>query len=440
MVLLERCFHLREHGTSVTKEAMAGFTTFLTVAYLIIANPEVLSQSGLDYQATVITTCIVAVIGTLLVSFLSNLPYVMAPSMGLNTLFTYTFCKSMGYTWQQTLVIGFFAGILLIITSLTGFRTLLERAIPSNLKPAIPVGIGLFIAMTGLLNSGFIVPDQNNGLQLGNFLAPTVLLMIVGLCIVIVLTLWNCKTAFLIGIVLTTILALFFGEASLPESVVAMPTAVGNSFLQMDFLGVFSGIDGLGDAFKLVLAVFSVFLITYFDDVGLMTSSIDEEHALCGERVHQRSKGVFLANGITGCVSSIFGNSSPAILAESNSGIAQGGRTGLTGVFAALGFCVAIFFSPVFQIIPSCATAPVLVIVGVLMARNLKEIHFEEMDEAIPAFFIAFGMPLTYSITNGIALGFISYCFCKAVKGKFREIHPIMLAVSILFLLQFIFM
>lgn len=463
---MEEFFKLKEHGTTVTTEIMAGVTTYFAMVYIIFVNPAMLSQTGMPYGAVFLSTILASVVGTLIMGLFANVPYAQAPGMGLNALFTFTVVFSLGFKWQEALAMVFVCGILNIIITVTKIRKMLIRSIPDHLQNAISGGIGLFVAYVGIknagwleftvdvgdyiiLDSGTVIANSSTVPALVDFNSPTVLLSLFGLILTIVLLIFNIKGAILIGIITTTLL-------SIPDfSSISSTSNLATSFEELGttFFAVF-GPDGfvslLSDTSRLPLVFVTIFAFTLsdiFDTVGTFIGtgrksnifSKEDEIALeNGVGFSSKMDKALLSDAVATTVGALFGTSNVTTYVESAAGITAGGRTGLTSVVTAILFLLSIFLAPIAGFVPSAATAPALIVVGVMMASSFKEIEWENLEIAIPSFFCALMMCLTYSISNGIAFGFIFYCIIKICKSETKEIHPIIYGSSILFLLNFI--
>ena len=446
---MEKFFHLKENGTSVSTEVMAGLTTFFAMSYIIVVNPQILSQTGMPWGGVFLATIIAAIIGTLVMGLFANVPYAQAPGMGLNAFFTYTVCFGLGFTWQETLAMVFLCGLINILITVTKVRKMIIKAIPEPLQQAIGGGIGLFVAYVGLLNVNFITFTPKDTKAAGQGLATGAT---PGMATLNSPVLW----LFLIGLLLTIIITAVIG---IPMGLTTMSNSVslGETFSQLPqtFGALFTG-EGFGSLFsdpaKLPLVLVTIFAFSMsdtFDTLGTFIgtgrrtgifSKADEESLENGHGFSSKMDKALFADSIATSIGAICGTSNTTTYVESSAGIAAGGRTGLTSVIVAACFAVSAFFAPVISAVPSAATAGVLVIVGCLMAASLKEVKWDDITEAIPAFFAAVFMAFSYSISYGIAGGFITYCIVKVCKKKANEVHPIVWIVSALFILDFICM
>jgi len=425
---MERLFRLRELGTNVKTELLAGFTTFLTMAYIIVVNPAILSAAGVPFNQVFIATILAAAIGTLIMALLANYPIAIAPGMGMNAYFT-SVVATQGVSYQVVFGTVFLAGILFIILSLTKFRQLLIESMPTSLKYGITAGIGLFIAFIGLKMSGIVVADPDSVVVLGDLHKPVTILSIVGLFITFILIARKIKGALFIGMLITAIIGYFMGMLQM-EGVVSTPPAI--VFFDLDITGVFSN--------SLYTVVFAFLLVTIFDTTGTMVGVAEQAGLMKGGKL-PRAKSALAADAIATTVGATLGTSPSSAYVESSSGVAAGGRSGLTAFVVAILFLIALFFSPLVSAISSLSaiTAPALIIVGCYMMEGLAKINWKEFDEAFPAFAVILTMPLTGSIATGIAIGFITYPIIKLVSGKGKDVHPIIYLFGIIFVIQMAF-
>ena len=429
-------FQLEQHNTTVKKEMLAGLTTFLTMAYIVVVNPIILADAGVPIDQVFIATIISAVIGTLWMGLLANYPIAVAPGMGLNAYFTYAVVLGSDgkIDYLTAFATVFVAGIIFIILSLTPFREKLISSIPENLKLAITAGIGLFIAFIGLRMSGLVVANESNLVGLGDLSSEPVVLTLVGLLITIVLMARNVYGALFIGMFITGVIAFFTGSLKI-DGVVALP------HLPEGIL-VWNPIDAIGDVFSYGLfgVVFSFILVTLFDTTGTMIG-VAKQAGLMKDGKLPRARAALLADSVATTAGAMVGTSPTTAFIESSSGVALGGRTGLTSVTVGVLFIAASFFGPLVSSLSNVAaiTSPALIIVGSLMIGAVKDINWSDLDDAFPAFLVILAMPLTSSISTGIALGFISYPLLKLAKGKAREVHPLLYIFAVLFLIQLVF-
>lgn len=396
-------------------EFLAGFTTFITMSYILAVNPSILSQAGMDSGSVFVATALSAAIATILFGLIVKLPFAMAPGMGLNAFFTFGVVIGMGYSWQVALTSVFLASLIYFIFSLTPLRETMLNVIPLNLKYAISAGIGLFIAFIGLVNGGIIVKDDATLVALGDLNQPTVLLAIVGLLVTSILFIRNIKGSLIIGVLITYILGLFLGVAKLPEQFISLPPSVEPTLLAFDF-AAFTDI-------KLWPIVFSFFFVTLFDTVGTLLGISSKANFLKEDGELPRGKQALVVNSIGSMIGAGLGTSPLTAYIESSSGIASGGKTGWTSIFTGFLFLLALFFAPIFIAIPSFATAPILILMGMFMLSHIKEVDFSDYRLGIPAFITIVFMPFTYSIADGIIFGFISYVLLHVFTGKHKEVH-----------------
>ena len=454
--MLENVFHLKENHTDVKTEIMAGITTFMTMAYILAVNPNILSASGMDSEAVLIATALASFVGTALMALLANYPFALAPGMGLNAYFSYTVVLTMGYSWQLALMAVFVEGIIFIVLSLTNVREGIFNAIPMTLKSAVSVGIGLFVAFVGLQNAKLIVNSDSTLVTYQHFKGETfssvgvgAILALIGVVITAILLVKRVKGGILYGILITWVLGILCELTGLyvPNPDAGMYSVIPTAFVSFDFSALgktfgqvfktdFSGV-GILNFFAVM---FSFLFVDLFDTLGTLIGVASKADMLDEEGKLPRIKGALMADSIATCAGAVLGTSTTTTFVESASGVTEGGRTGLTSVIVAACFAVSAFFAPVISAVPSAATAGVLVIVGCLMAASLKEVKWDDITEAIPAFFAAVFMAFSYSISYGIAGGFITYCIVKVCKKKANEVHPIVWIVSALLILDFICM
>lgn len=432
--LLERIFLLKENNTNVKTEIFAGITTFMTMAYIIFVNPSIISATGMPIEAVMIATAISAAFGTLCMAFFANYPFALAPGMGINAYFTYTVVLKMGLSWQQALGTVFVSGIIFLILSVTKVRETIINSMPKNLKLAISAGMGLFIALLGMESAGIVVNSQAILVDLGDLTAPTTLLALFGIIITIVLMARGIKGAILIGIMATTLIGIPFGIVELPEAIIKAPTFASWEpiFFKADIMGVLN----LG----LLPVIFSFLFVDIFDTAGTLIGVSQQAGFLDKDGNLPKVNRALLADSVGTMAGALMGTPTVTTYVESATGVAQGGRTGLTGVTAAFCFLLSIFFTPLVAIVPAAATAPALIIVGSLMMKNAIYIDWDKVTEAIPAFITLIAIPFTYSITNGISLGFIIYPIVKYLHGEGKDVHWIITLFGFLFILKYIYM
>ncbi|MET3193837.1 NCS2 family permease [Bacillus sp. OAE603] len=429
-------FKLNEANTSVKTEVVAGFTTFLTMAYIIIVNPIILSDAGVPFQQAFTATIIATLVGTLFMALFGNYPIAIAPGMGMNAYFAYSVVsKAHGISYQLAFSAVFITGLLFVILSLTKFRTHLIDAIPNTLKHAISVGIGLFIAFIGLRLSHIIVANPSNLVGLGDLHSREVVLTLIGLAITVILFALNVNGALFFGMVSTAIVAAFMGQLHLKGSIFSLPKLP-------DGIIIANPITAASDVvhYGLYSVVFSFLLVTIFDTTGTFLG-VASQAGLLKNKDEKRTGRAMLSDSFGTTIGAMFGTSPTTAYIESTAGVAAGGRTGLTALVVAILFVFAAFFSPLVNSISEVAaiTSPSLIVVGCLMMGNVRHIEWDNFEEAFPAFLVVITMPLTSSIATGIALGFITYPLLKVVKGKAKEIKPVIYLFAVLFLIQLIF-
>ena len=436
---LDNYFKLTENKTDAKTEIIAGVTTFVTMAYILFVNPNILSATGMDPNAVFLATTLSAAVGTFMMGLYANLPFAQAPGMGLNAFFAFSVVLVLGYTWQQALAIVFLSGILFILLTVTGARKAIIDAIPASLKHAIGGGIGLFIALIGFQNAGIVIHEENTLVTLTRFDNPAVILAVIGLVITGILMVKRVKGAILIGIILTTIIGIPMGVTN-----TAIETAINfnisPTLLKMDFRGLLDpqGTNSLlTTIMSAITVIISFSLVDMFYTIGTLIGTANKAGMLDEEGNLRNMDRALLADAVATSVGAVLGTSTVTTYVESAAGVAEGGRTGLTAVTTGALFIVAIFLAPFALAIPSAATAPALIIVGVLMMGAVKQINFDDFTEALPAFLTIAVMPFTYSIANGIAAGLIFYPIVKIVTGKAKEVHPTVYILAILFILRF---
>ncbi|MGO1766118.1 guanine permease [Advenella sp. S44] len=426
--MLESLFKLREHGTNIRTEILAGLTTFLTMSYIIFVNPDILGTTGMDKGAVFVATCLAAALGCLVMAFLANWPIGMAPGMGLNAFFAFGVVGSMGYTWQQALGAVFVSGVIFLILSATGIRKWLIEGIPKSLRSAIVAGIGLFLALIALKSAGIVVGNEATLVAQGDLKSPTVLLAILGFFVIVCLDSLRVKGAILIGILVVTVLSALFGFSAPITSVVSAPPSIAPTFMQLDIAGV------LNQGFLHIILVFV--LVEVFDATGTLIGVARRANLLPEGKPNRLGRALF-ADSTAILAGSALGTSSTTAFVESAAGVQAGGRTGMTALVVGILFLLSLFFAPLASVVPSYATAPALLYVAGLMVRELVEVEWNDITNAIPAALTAIIMPFTYSIAEGIAFGFISYVVIKTFTGRFREIHIATLIIALLFVLRF---
>lgn len=443
---MDKFFKLKENGTNVRTEVIAGLTTFVTMAYIIFVNPSILSAAGMDWGAVFVATCISAAVATLIMALVANVPFAQAAGMGMNSFFvTIVLGGFAGYklTWQQALGIVFLCGIINLIITVTRIRRMLISAVPESLQYAIGAGIGLFIGYIGLKLSGIIVGDEVNLLKLGDFSDPSTLFAIAGIIIIAILMLLKVKGAILLGILIITVLSIIFGTNPISSDFapISLPPSLAPTFFKLDIAGVFTALP----VFSALALILSFSLSDTFDTLGTFIGTGRKTNIFTDEDLKFAQKGMktkldkaLFADATATSIGSLLGTSNVTTYVESASGIAAGGKTGLTSLVVAVLFILSLFISPIVGIVPGYATSPALVIVGVLMMSAVTKINFDDFEEALPAFFTIVMMPLTGSIAYGIAAGFIFYTITKIIRGKAKEVHPMMYIFAALFVINFI--
>ena len=452
---MENFFKLKEHGTDVKTEVIAGLTTFMTMAYILAVNPSILGATGMDTGAIFTATALASAIGSFCMALFANLPFVLSAGMGLNAYFAYTVVLGMGYSWEVALTAVFVEGIIFIILSLTNVREAIFNAIPASLKVAVSVGIGLFITFIGLQNAHIVVDGStlvglfsfNGSVKAGTFQSEgiTVVLALIGLLITAFLVIKNVKGNILLGILITWVLGIICqltglyvpnAEAGfyslIPSGIISAPASVAPTLFKMDFSAIAS--------LNFVVVVFAFLFVDIFDTLGTLIGCATKANMLDKEGKLPGIKGALMADAVGTTVGACLGTSTITTFVESSSGIAEGGRTGLTSIVSGLLFILALFFSPIFLAIPSFATAHALIVVGFFMMQSVAKINWSDMLEAIPAFICIFAMPFMYSISEGISFGVISFVVLNAVAGKAKKITPLMWVLAVLFILKYIFL
>ena len=428
---MEKFFKLQERGTTVGREVVAGITTFLAMAYILAVNPGMLSETGMPFGGVFTATAIASAIATLVMAFLANLPVALAPGMGLNAFFTYTVCFGMGCSWQFALTAVLLEGILFILLSLFGVREAIINSIPATLRKAVAVGIGLFICLIGLTNAGITASDTGTIIGFVNLNVPSALVAIIGLVITIVLYILKVPGAILIGIALTTIVGIPFGVTSVPEGWKPFSLPEAPLLFEFEWASVLTG--------KFFIVFFTFLFTDLFDTIGTLMG-VTEQAGLVDEKGNiPNAKGALLADAIGTVAGACLGTSTVTSFVESSSGVAAGGRTGLSSVVTAIMFLLALFFTPLFALIPSAATAPALIFVGFLMMQSISSIDFKDLTEGIPAFITIMVMPFAYSISKGIAFGMIAYVICKLAGKKAKEVPVVTWVLAAIFIANLIF-
>ena len=432
--MLNKLFKLDKFQTNIKTEIIAGITTFATMGYILIVNPQILAISGMDKGAVFTATALSAIFATLIMALYANRPFALAPGMGLNAFFAFTVVKQMGYSWQFALTAVFIEGIIFILLTFFHIRTAIINSIPFNLKKAVSVGIGLFIAFIGLQNAGIITANSTTLVTLGNISTKPVIIAIIGLIVTGFLLAKNIKGALIIGIIFSTLLGIPLGVTHLPENfqIIGIPPSIAPTFLQFDFSNIFS--------LDMLIVLFTFLFIDFFDTAGTLigvstkAGFIDENGNL------PDVKKALFADAAGTTIGAMLGTSTVTTYVESASGVAAGGRTGLTAFSTAIVFAIALFMAPLFTIVPSVATAPALVLVGLFMMSPIKNIDLTDYTEAIPAFITIIIMPLAYSISEGIAFGMITYVILKVLVRRGKEVSILAYIIAALFILKYVFL
>lgn len=417
---------------SLRTEVMAGLTTFLTMSYILAVNPDILSATGMDKGAVFTATALASALGTILIAFLAKLPFAQAPSMGINAFFAFTLVMGMGYSWQAGLAAVFVEGIIFILLTALNIREQIVRSIPKNLRYAISAGIGMFIAFIGLKNAGIIVAHPATFVTLGAF-TPTAILASIGIIVSATLIVLKVRGALFYGIVLCTLIGIPMGVTAIPENFfpVSMPQSIEPTFLQFDFAALMN--------MDMALTIFALVFMDIFNTIGTLIGAAAKTEMMDEEGNVKNIKPAMMADAIATSAGALLGTSTVTTFVESASGIAEGGRTGLTSFTTAGLFLLALFFSPLFLLVPSAATTGALVLVGVFMLDAIQEIELSDISEAMPSFITMITMVLTYNIAEGMSLGLISYTVVKVLSGQWRQVTPTLYIVSLLLVLRYIF-
>ena len=430
---MEKFFHLKERGTTVSREIVAGITTFLAMAYILAVNPGILSQAGMEWGPLFTATAISAAIATLVMAFVANLPVALAPGLGLNAFFTFSVVLGMGCSWQFALTAVLLEGILFIILSICGIREAIIKSIPESLKKAVAVGIGLFIAIIGLANAGVVSTETGTLIGFVNFNMQNsaAVVAIIGLIITIVLYTLKVPGSVLLGIIITTIIGIPFGVTTIPENFKPFSAPAMPYLFKFDFAQVLTG--------KFFVVFFTFLFTDLFDTIGTLLGVAEQGNLKDKDGNVLNAKGALLADAVGTVAGACLGTSTVTSFVESSSGVAAGGRTGLTSVVTALLFILSLFLSPLFFLIPAAATAPALIFVGYLMMKSVTGINFEDPTEGIPAFVTIIVMPFAYSISKGISYGIITYVIAKCAGKKFKDIPVVTWVLAVIFLADIIF-
>jgi adenine/guanine/hypoxanthine permease len=426
---LDRYFGLTRNGTTVRTEAIAGVTTFLTMAYIVFVNPQILGNAGMDKGAVFVATCLAAAVSTAMMGLYANYPIALAPGMGLNAFFAFTIVLTYKYTWQQALAAVFCSGFLFFLLSIFRIRQYVIEAIPQNLKLAISAGVGLFLGIIALQTAGVVVDHPATLVTLGDLKKPAAILAIAGFVLIAALNARGVIGATLLGILIVTLIGIPFGLTQY-SGIVSMPPSLAPTFLQLDFSRAFE--------LTFLTAVLSLLLVDVFDNAGTLIGVTHRTGLMVNGKL-ERMKEALISDSFAAMFGSLLGTSTTTSYIESASGVSAGGRTGLTAVFVALLFLLALFFAPLAGMVPAYASAAALLFVATLMARGLAEIDWDDVTEYAPAVVTAVAMPLTYSIATGIGLGFLTYALVKIVSGRFAEASPAVIGLAVVFALKFAF-
>ena len=429
--LISKYFNFQEKDTNLKTEAVAGVTTFLTMAYALFLIPSVLGDAGMPEKSVFAATALAAAIGTFIMGIFAKFPMGLAPGIGLNAFFTYSVCIGMDIPWQTALSGVLASGIIFLIVSITGIREIVIKAIPTNLKFAVSAGIGLFIAFIGLKNAGIVVANESTFVGLGDLTNPTVLLSVFGLIVIAILMVRGSNIAIFIGMVATVIVGMIFGLINFPDKIISMPPSIAPTF------GV--AIKNIGNIFnpQMILVIFTFLFMDFFDTAGTMVAVGSKIGLLKNDGSIEGGSKALLSDSVATCIGAIFGTTNTTSYVESLSGVAVGAKTGFSSVVVGILFLISLFFSPLLTVITSAVTAPALIIVGSLMCSSLKEIEWDKPEVSISSFLTIILMPLTYRIWEGIACGFLAYVVLMSFKGKVKKVHPVMYVLSGLFVIYF---
>lgn len=428
---IEKTFKLTENKTSIRKELLAGLITFLTMSYILIVNPNILSTTGMDKDALFTATALATIFATLLMALYAKLPIAQAPGMGLNAFFAFTICGVMGYSWQFALTAVFLEGLIFILLTFFNVRELIVKSIPKVLKDAIPVGIGLFITLIGLKNANIVVANKDTLVALGDFSQHSIWIALVGLVVTAVLFIRNVNGSILIGIAVATVFGIILGDVKLPDtSIISAPPSLAPIFAKFEWDNILS--------FDMLIAVFTLLFVNLFDTVGTLIGVVSKAGIADEDGNFPQMKKALFSDALGTTMGSILGTSTVTAYVESASGVASGGRTGLTSVSTALMFVLALFFAPLFLMVPAAATSPALIIVGLFMISSVAKINFNDMSEGLPAFLTITFMPFTYSIAEGIVFGMLGFAIIKVLSGKHKDVSTTVYVIATLFLLKII--
>ena len=430
---LDNFFKLKENNTNAKTEFIAGITTFMTMAYILIVNPSILAAAGMDSGAVFTATALSAIIATLVMGLYAKLPFAQAPGMGLNAFFAYTVVLSMGYSYQFALTAVLLEGLIFVLLTVFNVREVIVDSIPVNIKRAISVGIGLFIALLGLEGAGVVVHPADGGtiVALGNITSGTGLLAIIGIVITGILVARKVKGALFLGMIITAVIGIPMGIIDMPNKIFSMPPSISSTFMQFEWSNIFS--------IDMAIALFTLLFMDMFDTIGTLVGVATKANMLDKDGKVPNIKKALLADAVGTTVGACLGTSTVSTFVESAAGVAEGGRTGLTALSTAFMFFLALFLSPVFGVITSAVTASVLVVVGLSMIENIKELNLEDYTEAIPAFLTIIMMPFAYSISDGIVFGVVSYILLKVFTGRVKEVTWPTVIIGLIFVMKFVF-
>lgn len=460
ITMLQSFFKLKENNTNIKTEILAGFTTFITMAYAILVIPNILKLSGMNAQGLIgdaalafnslndpvvgsifTAMCLAGGLSSILMGVYANLPFALAPGMGLCAFFSYSVCITLGYTWNQAIAAVFISGILFILITLTSIREKIVEALPENLKIAISAGIGLFVALIGFKSGGIVVANPGTLVSFGNFTNPNAILTLIGICITGILMARNVRGSILIGIIVTTIIGIPMGITHIEGiKILSTPPSIAPTFMKFDFQGLL-GIGGsgiIGAITSVIMVVITFSLVDLFDTIGTLVGTAEKAQMIDENGKVRNMRKALLCDAVATTFCAALGTPTTATYVESTAGIAEGGRTGLTTCVVGILFLLSLFFAGLVGIVPAEATAPALIIVGVLMMGAVTKVNFEDFTEALPAFFTIAMMPFSYSIANGIAAGVIFYPIVKVTTGRSKEVHPIVYILAVLFIIRFI--
>lgn len=429
---ISKYFNFQEKNANFKTETIAGITTFLTMSYALFLIPSVLAEAGMPEKSVFVATALAATVGTLIMGIFAKFPMGLAPGVGLNAFFAYSVCIGMDIPWQTALSGVLASGIIFLIISATGLRELIIKAIPTNLKLAVSAGIGLFIAFIGLKNAGIVVANESTFVGLGDLTNPTVLLSVFGLIVISIFMVRGSNIAIFIGMAATVVVGMIFGLIDTPASIISMPPSMAPTF------GV--ALQNIGNIFnpEMILVIFTFLFMDFFDTAGTLVAVGSKIGVLKKDGTVENGSKALLADSVATCIGSIFGTTNTTSYVESLSGVAVGAKTGFSSVIVGILFLISLFFSPLLTVITSAVTAPALILVGSLMCSNLKDIEWEKPEVSISSFFTVILMPLSYSIGEGIAFGFLSYVILMIFRGKAKKIHPVMYVLAVLFVVYFV--